>query len=105
VRRQRRAIKRRTVTALSHLDHPRARVQGNLLRAVRRAVIADHHLAVNFGAFEIAHGLANARLQRLRFVQAGHDDAQFDRHRDYRPLDHILLEKARFAAQTVFEDR
>jgi len=59
-------------------DDARAQGLGHGLRAIGRAVVGDQDFARNAAALQIAAGLANADLDGLRLVQAGHQNGQFD---------------------------
>jgi hypothetical protein len=48
-------------------------------RAVARAVVRDQDFPGDARAIEIRHGLPDAGDDRLRLVETGHEDGQFDR--------------------------
>ena len=66
-----------TVAFLGHRHYPRTKSGGSFLGAVGAAVIGDQHLAGNAGPMQIVLSLADAGRDRLRLVEAGHQDGQF----------------------------
>jgi hypothetical protein len=59
-----------------HVDDPRAERLGHRLAAVGGAVIGNHDFPADATALQEPLRLSNAGLDRLRLVQAGHEDRQ-----------------------------
>jgi hypothetical protein len=68
-----------TVTALEHPHEPNAETLGDLLRAVRAAVVGNDHLAGDFVFRQGLQSFADASRKRLGLIEAGHDDGHFRR--------------------------
>jgi len=62
------------ITLLSHRDDSRALFDGDLLRAVRAAVVGDDDFSFYSRVLESLAGFTNAGCERFRLVQARHDD-------------------------------
>ncbi len=85
-----------------HVDHRGAMLPGDRPRAIGAAVVGNDDFAVDAAAREIVARLLDAARQRLRLVEAGHQDGQFARCRHHgAPAGNNLHITSRGAAQVV----
>ena len=66
------------VAARRHRDDTCTRLACNVLGTVGAPVVGDDDLPHHPAGFEIAARLVDADLQRLRLIEAGHHDGEFD---------------------------
>jgi hypothetical protein len=67
-----------------HVDDARAQRPGNLLRSVGAAVVRHHDLAIQKMLVQRPPRLADAPLDRFRFIQARHHHRNFETRATFR---------------------
>lgn len=91
------ATQGRTVAATRNVHYSRPLLAGDVQRAVVGTVVGDQHLTGDPELVQRGARLADADRERLRLVQARHDDGQFE----FRNLTHHLVGCARVCRRVL----